>query len=59
MGIRGMNMGYWSENQKERDHWEHQDVSGYTILKWIVERYDGIIWIGSIWLRIGTSRGLL
>jgi hypothetical protein len=31
----------------------------WTILKWILERYDGIVWIGVIWLRIGTSEGLL
>jgi hypothetical protein len=23
------------------------------------ERYDGVVWTGSIWLRIGTSGGLL
>jgi hypothetical protein len=42
-----------------RDHWEDLDVSGWTILKWILEREDGMVWIGSIWLRIGTSGGLL
>jgi hypothetical protein len=25
------------ESQKERDHWEDQDVDGCTILKWILE----------------------
>jgi hypothetical protein len=29
---RGMHIGYWWE----RDHWEDQDVSGWTILKWIL-----------------------
>jgi hypothetical protein len=24
--------------EKERDHWEHQDVGGWTILKWILKR---------------------
>jgi hypothetical protein len=24
--------------KKERDHWEDQDVGGWTILKWILER---------------------
>jgi hypothetical protein len=33
--------------------------SWWTKLKWILQRWDGIIWIGSIWLRIGTSGGLL
>jgi hypothetical protein len=35
---RGMHIGYWWERQKERDHWEDQDVGGWTILKWILER---------------------
>jgi hypothetical protein len=40
-------------------HWEDQDVGGWTILKWILERWDEMMWIGLIWLRIGTSGGLL
>jgi hypothetical protein len=34
MGRRGMHVGYWWEYQKERDHWEDQDIGGWTILKW-------------------------
>jgi hypothetical protein len=33
MWRRGMLIGYWWESQKERDHWEDQDVGGWTILK--------------------------
>jgi hypothetical protein len=33
MGRRGMHIGYWWDIQKERDHWEAQDVRGWTILK--------------------------
>jgi hypothetical protein len=33
-----MHIGYWWESQKERDHWEDQDVGRWTILKWILER---------------------
>jgi hypothetical protein len=54
-----MHIGYWWDTQKERDHLEDQDIGGWTILKWILERYDGMVGIGSIWLRIGTSGGLL
>jgi hypothetical protein len=49
-----MHTGYWWEGQKERDHWEDHGIDGWTILKWILER-----WIGLNWLRIGTSGGLL
>jgi hypothetical protein len=41
-----MQIGYWYENQKEKDHWEDQDVGRWTILKWILERYDAMEWIG-------------
>jgi hypothetical protein len=58
MGRRGMHIGNWWEIQKERDHWEDQDVGGWTIIKWILERYNGMVWIGLIWLRIRTSGGL-
>jgi hypothetical protein len=50
---------YWWEIQKEREHWKDQDVGGWTILKWTLEGQDEMVWIGSIWLRIGTSGGLL
>jgi hypothetical protein len=47
------------ESQKERDYWENQDVGGWTILKWILERQEGMVWIGLICLGIGTSGGFL
>jgi hypothetical protein len=37
-------MGYWWESQKERDHWKDQDVGVWTILGWILERQDGMVW---------------
>jgi hypothetical protein len=36
-----------------KSHWEDQEVVGWTILKWILDR------LGLIWLRIGTSGRLL
>jgi hypothetical protein len=59
MGERGMHVGYWWEIQKERDHWEDRNVGWWTILKWILEKKDAMVWIGSTWLRIGTSGELL
>jgi hypothetical protein len=38
MGRRGMHKGYWWESQKKRDHCEDQDVGGWTILKWFLQR---------------------
>jgi hypothetical protein len=40
-----------------RMHWG--DVGGRIIFEWILERQDGVVWSGLIWLRIGTSGGLL
>jgi hypothetical protein len=34
---------------------KNQGVDGWTILKWILERQDGMVWIGLIWLKIGTN----
>jgi hypothetical protein len=59
IGRREILVVYWWESQEERDHWEDQDVCGWIILKGRVERYEGMVWTGSIWLRIGTSGGLL
>jgi hypothetical protein len=39
-----MHIGYWLESQKERDYWEDQDIGGWKILKWTLER-DGMDWI--------------
>ena len=52
---RAVHIGYWWESQKEGDNFEAQDVGGWTIL----ERYDGLVWIGLMWFRIGTSGSLM
>jgi hypothetical protein len=44
---------------EKRDHWEDQDVSGWIILKWILDSKNGVIWTELIWLRTGIRGGLL
>jgi hypothetical protein len=39
-----MHIVYWWESQKERDHREDQDVGVWTILKRILEKWDGVDW---------------
>jgi hypothetical protein len=38
IGGEGMHIGYWWDGQKEKDHWEYQDVDGWTNLNWMLER---------------------
>jgi hypothetical protein len=40
-----IHIGYWWESQKERDHYEDQDVRGWIILKWILLGWGGRNWI--------------
>jgi hypothetical protein len=50
---RGIHIGYWWEIQKGKDHWEDQDVGGWTILKWILETG----WGGMDWIDLVQDRG--
>jgi hypothetical protein len=47
------------ENFKGRDHSEDLGVDGRIILEWISGKQDRKVWTGFIWLRIGTSGGIL
>jgi uncharacterized membrane protein YjdF len=38
---------------------ESEGVDGRIILEWILRKYDGKVWTGFIWLRIGNSGGFL
>jgi hypothetical protein len=46
-------------NLKKRGHWEEIGVDGRIILKWILKKQNGRMWIGFFWLRMGTSGGQL
>jgi hypothetical protein len=39
---------------EEKGHWEDQDVGGWTILKWILERYDGMVFVN--WIYMAQNR---
>jgi hypothetical protein len=44
MGRRGMHIGYWWECQKEREHWEDQDVGVWAGMEWIDLAQDRDRW---------------
>jgi hypothetical protein len=38
MGRRITHICCWWESQKERDHWEDEDIGGWIILRWVLEK---------------------
>jgi hypothetical protein len=54
-----MHTRLWSENLKRRDHSEDLGVDGREIYEWILQKQDGKLWTGNIWLRIGSCGRLL
>jgi hypothetical protein len=48
-----MHIGYWWESQKERDHWEEEDIGGWTALKWILRE---IVWDDMDWIHLAQDR---
>jgi hypothetical protein len=38
---------------------ENLDICGRITFNWILEKQDGMVWTGFVWLRIGTSGVLL
>jgi hypothetical protein len=50
--------GFWWGDLRKGDHLVDPGVDGMIILQWSFKKRDGA-WSGLIWLRIGTSGGLL
>jgi hypothetical protein len=51
--------GFWCGNLRERDLFEDLGVDGRIILKWTFKKQNGRAWIGFIWKRTGTMRGVV
>jgi hypothetical protein len=47
-----MRIGHLYESQRERYYYEEQDLGERIILGWILERYNGVVWTGLVWLRV-------
>jgi hypothetical protein len=43
----------------KRDHLEDPGLDGMIILRRIFRKWDVAVWIGLVWLRIGTGDGNL
>jgi len=50
---------FWWRNLREREHWGNPGVDGMIIFRWILRKWDVVLWTGSIWFRIGTGGGHL
>jgi hypothetical protein len=55
--MRNADKKFLSEDLTVRGHSEDLGVDWEMIIKWIFEKQGGKLWIGFIWLRIGTSSG--
>jgi len=50
---------FWWGTLRERDHWRDPDADGRIIVRWILRKYEGVVWFGWSWLRLGTCGGQL
>ena len=48
-----------SRSQNLNDHFKYLRANGREVIRRLIQKYDGTVTSGFIWLRIGTSRGLL
>jgi len=52
---REMHTKFWLEDMNGGNHLKNLGVDGKLILERILEKQDGRMWTGCIWIRIGTS----
>jgi hypothetical protein len=52
MKILGMNIGFWWENRKKRDHLDDLDVDKRIVLEFVLQKHDWAVWTGFICLSI-------
>jgi hypothetical protein len=58
MGKKEIITEFWWESQKEIHQQEDSDVGRRIIIKLILEKEDGVICTGLLWVGVGTSGGL-
>jgi hypothetical protein len=56
---REVHTGFWWGDLRVGDHLGDPGIDRRIILKWIFKMWDGWVWTGLSWLRIGTGGGLL
>ena len=59
MGKGEMCTWFWWENLRERDHLKDPGIDGSVKLRWIFRNWNGRVWTGLTWLRIGIGGGPL
>ena len=67
MKSRGVMWHLWKRREihaqwgipKERDHLKDTGVDGRIMIQFVLNKLYGRTWTGLLWLRIGTSGGLL
>jgi hypothetical protein len=54
-----IHVGFDGGKNEGKNFWENLGVDGRKLLKWIIESWDGVGWIGFMRLGTGTIGGLL